>query len=215
MKTENTKAVIHHISEISFFSTIRSEKYKSKVEMIQAHFRYLDKNSVASVGSKDMILSTAKMLDKKVNSRVAMKFNIAIPNDIPKEKYQEFLNEIADFLENQFNIDKRNIYIVLHDKHKLGEVFGTMNKHVHVVANTLTKDDKRLRLHPKDLRELHKNWDKFLTNHGYKVREKDETSISISHLGFELRKDKELQSLYKEYIDARKGLDNIDNTMTM
>ncbi|MEM3830422.1 MAG: MobA/MobL family protein, partial [Conexivisphaerales archaeon] len=210
---KNANTTIHYMGDISYFSTIKSKKYKSKVEMVHAHLKYLNKNLVASVGSKDMILSTAKKLDKRVNSRVAMKFHIAIPNDIPREHYNEFLNEVAIFLENQFNIDRNNIYIVLHETHKLGKTFGTENKHIHVVANTRTKDDKQIRLQPKDLSELHKNWDQFLMNYGYKIR-KDKSKNNFK-LGVKLRKDAELQALYKQHLNSQREIETLEREIRL
>lgn len=201
------KETIHYISDIKYFSVIRSEKYSSKKEMLKAHINYIKKKSVEVIGDEKIILKTAELLDKKENSRVALSFHVAIPNDV--KNYKDFMNEVIEFFSEKFDIDKQNFFAVLHETHELSGKLGTENKHIHIVANTRTRKDKQIRLQPKDLRQLHKDWDKFLENKGYSIK-RDDVKLNF---GIEIRKDKELQELYKMYLQTKRKQEKLENVI--
>lgn len=190
---------IHYIGSITYISRITSDRYKKKSDIIKAHIDYINKNAVYKEGNENFIISTANKLDKRINSRVAVKTVIALPNDI--SDYQKWTKHIKQLLMQTFKVaDEKYIYVVIHSEHKLQKELKTKNLHAHIVFNPVSSTGKTIDIKKKELQELHKNWDKILEEQGYSIKKETE---SIGKIGWKLRKDKELLENYKNYIQAK------------
>ncbi|MEN3039684.1 MAG: MobA/MobL family protein [Candidatus Kryptonium sp.] len=203
------KRTIHYISSFKHYSEIKSDKYRSKLEVVQAHVRYAKRKAVEMLGNEKDIYDMVKILDQKVNSRVALSFTVAIPNDIERADYKRWLQEIREFFSKQFNMDEKLFFLALHEEHDLQEILGTENKHVHIVCSQITKENKKLRLNPKDLSRIHKEWQEFLKQKGYEIY-KDTSENKTPKLGLQLRTNRKLLEEYKQKLQLEREMREIE-----
>ncbi|MEO0304546.1 MAG: MobA/MobL family protein [candidate division WOR-3 bacterium] len=173
------------------------------------HLKYILKNATSTLGSQENILETAKKIDTRVDARVALKLCIAVPNDGTP---QLWLPKVRDFLSRSLDIPQDNFFLALHTTHKLGKELGTTNHHIHIIANTITRQNKKIRLNKKDLSDIHKAWDNLLSSEGYDIkREKQGESLGkLSWIDFARNKEK-----YKEYLNTKKQIKEVDQKMKM
>jgi hypothetical protein len=201
------RETIYYVSDFKYFSRLTSDSYKSKRGMVKAHIDYIKNQAEATIGDYKRILDNVELVNKRVNSRVAMSFVIAIPNDLTMEEIEEWLEEIRDFISEFFNIDKEDIFIAYHSGEN--SISGKKNKHFHIVLTPRTREGKPLRLKKQDLKEFHKKLQNYIEGKGFKIR-RDKKDDKQEHLGTRLRYDKELREAYLEYLKLKEEKANIE-----
>ena len=155
---------------ISWFSQkSTSGGYKSVWHALKSHIRY-----IADPKRKDLELAEGLELDKwkaiteseisrRWDARIAGKFFLTLPNELTAE---QALQLVKSFVENE--IQSANIGIAIH--RNKGILEGKDNLHAHVVFSARRKDGKKVRLNRKDLSELQRKWDEYLTRAGFEVK---------------------------------------------
>ena len=198
------RETIYYVSDIKYFSRLKSEKYSSKKEMVSAHINYIARRAKAELGSPEVILENVERYDKKVDSRVAMSFVVALPNGLELNEYLEYMHELREIISSMWNIPEEYLYLALHTGKG---VSGRENAHVHIVATPRRRDGRALSLNPSDLRAFNKAiWD-WLTGKGWTIRKSNEP---IDHIGPRMRYDTEALNAYREYLRQREEVERIE-----
>jgi hypothetical protein len=202
-------ATIHQIGDFGWFSERNtSGRYGDVLSALQAHIRYVEDKATAVFNSARNIFAKAKEeLKKRWDSRVALKFFIAVPKDW-REK--EALDIVVHFVSKQLGLPLENISAFYH-RH-------SNNPHIHILAYPRRSDGKKLRIGRKELKEFHRAWDELLNELGYEIkRYKDGLKVEKLKVDGEvfelpqipvwlLEKDQELRQAYEEYIKLRNEL---------
>jgi len=146
-----------------------SRGYKNVWHALKSHIYY-----IANEKRKDLELAEGLELDKwkaitdsevakRWDARIAGKFFLTLPNELTAE---QALQLVKSFVENE--IQSANIGIAIH--RNKGILEGKDNLHAHVVFSARRKDGKKVRLNRKDLSELQRKWDEYLTRAGFQVK---------------------------------------------
>lgn len=195
---------IYYVSDVKYFSRLKSEKYSSKKDMVSAHINYVARRTKAELGSPEVILENAERYDKRVDSRVAMSFVVALPNGLELNEYLEYMHELRERISSMWNIPEEYLYLGLHTGKG---VSGHENAHVHVVATPRTRDGRALSLKPSDLQAFHKAIQDWLTGKGWTIRKSDDP---IDHIGPRMRYDTEALNAYREYLRQGEEAERIE-----
>jgi len=195
------KRTIYYLSSLKWFSKIRSERYSTKTQMLKAHINYIKKSASFIFNDEKTILHYSTLADKRINSRVAVSFNFALPNDLTKTESEKWIKDIANIIADVFKTDLDKIYIALHDKKD--------NKHIHIVVANLDKNNKSLRINRNELKELHAKMQEYIISQGYEIYKEPEGE-GIEHLGTALHYDKELREMYEAYKKYKKELRELE-----
>jgi len=201
------KETIYYVSDFKYFSRLTSEKYNSKRQMVGAHVEYVKDKAEEMIGDYKRILNNVDLVDKRVNSRVAMSFVMAIPNALSREEIKEWLKEVRELIGQMLNVKEEDIFIAYHDGKN--SISGRENKHFHIVLTPRTKEDKALRLKKTDLKEFHRRLQEYIEQKGFKIR-RDREEEKIGHIGTRLRYDEELKRLYIEALEGKERLREIE-----
>lgn len=188
---------IHQISDFKYVSKV-SGKYKSKKQIVYEHIRYIQKTATATLGDKQKIIDNVELLDKRYDSRVLLKFHIAIPRT-SKEDAKEWLHILDRYIKEQLKVN--DVFLALH--------YNENNPHIHVAISPRTVDGKALRVQPGDLRRFHQNWKELLEKRGYSIK-KYEDSIYFDR---RVEYDNEYRELMKEYRQAQRELYEIKKSL--
>jgi len=195
---------IHYISDFKFFSGRNTGgKYSSVVEALRAHLKYIGRDEKGVFKFNFDISSWLKRareeIGKRWDSRVALKFVMALPYSVDENNVEEWISYVSDFIGKNLNVPKENITICAH-LHK--SKAGFYNPHLHIVVFPRDRKGKKLRITKKDLSEFHRKWQEFLKKQGFKVVKLPEEE-RIPHIGLRLNYDKEAQEFYKTYLRIR------------
>lgn len=199
---------IHQVGDFGWFSERKtaSSKYSSVVSALKAHIRYVESKATAVFNSASNILAKAKEeLQKRWDSRIALKFWIAVPKDW---RQKEALENVVAFVSKQLNVPLENISAFYHAHPN--------NPHIHLLIYPRDVNGKKLRLGKKELQEFHRAWDRLLQEMGYEIkRYKDGVQLKRLNLKEQeivklpniprwlLYKDADLKMLYEEYVSLR------------
>ena len=204
------KETIYYVSDFKYFSRLTSEKYNSKRQMVGAHIKYIKEKAEEMIGDYKRILNNVDLVNRRINSRVAMSFVIAIPNALSKEEIKEWLKEIRELIGGLLNIKEEDIFIAYHNGKN--SISGRENKHFHIVLTPRTREGKPLRLKKTDLKEFHRRLQEYIEQKGFKIR-KDKEDERIGHIGTRLRYDEELRKLYIEALESKEKLREIEENL--
>ena len=202
------KETIYYVSDFKYFSRLTSGKYNSKKQMVGAHIRYIKDKADEIIGDDKKILENVDLVNKRINSRVAMSFVVAIPNILKKEEIKDWLKEIRKLIGEILNVNEEDIFIAYHSGKN--SISGKENKHFHVVLTPRTKEGKPLRLKKTDLKEFHRRLQEYIKQKGFKIR-KDREDERIGHMGTRLRYDESLRKAYIEILESKRRLREIEN----
>lgn len=200
---------IHQISDFIWFSERKtSGKYGNVISALNSHIKYIENKATAVFNSATKILAKAKEeLQRRWDSRVALKFFIAVPKDWSEK---EALDIAVNFVAQQLNIPLKNILACYHEHPR--------NPHIHFVVYPRDAKGRKLRINRKELKEFHKAWDQLLNELGYEIkRYKDGfklENLRVKKKAFVLEtlpvflfeRDEELKTLYEEYIKLREEI---------
>lgn len=199
---------IYYVSDLKWFGKITSDKYSSKKEMVYHHLSYIEqsKDFRFGTGNLEEILKGVDIADKRANSRVAVSFVFALPNDLEEGEIKEWIEEIRELLADFNDMKKEQIYIGYHDSTGISR---EKNKHLHIVLLNLNKDGKAIPL-GRDrgkVRKLHKELQNYIIAKGYEIRKDKEKG---AHIGVRIRHDEEAREQYLEHLRAKKELEKIE-----
>ena len=204
------KETIYYVSDFKYFSRLTSEKYKTKRQMVGAHIEYVKDKAEEMIGDYKRILNNIELVDKRVNSRVAMSFVMAIPNALNREEIREWLREVRELIGEILNIKGEDIFIAYHNGRN--SISGRENKHFHIVLTPRTKEGRPLRLKKTDLKDFHRRLQEYIEGKGFKIR-RDKEEERIGHIGTRLRYDEELRRLYIEALESKEKLREIEKEL--
>jgi len=199
---------IHYISDFTWFSGKKvSVKYGNILNVLKAHISYIirlkkdvDNVFTFNLNIKDWLDKAKREISKRYDSRVALKFVIALPVNTNENNVDFFINLLKDFLSETFNVNPENVGIAIHLEKGIS---GKYNPHAHVLIFPRDKNGRKLRLNRSFLSSFHKKWIKLLDDLGYRVKKNPE-ELRIPHLGTKLYYDEEAQELYKSYWKVKK-----------
>lgn len=195
---------IHQIGDFGWFSERKTagSQYSSVISALKAHIRYLESKATAVFNSASNILAKAKVeLKKRWDSRVALKFWIAIPKDWNEDKAFKI---VLPFVSEQLKVPLENISAFYHAHPN--------NPHIHLLIYPRDVRGRKLRIGRRELSEFHRAWDNLLQEMGYEIkRYKD--GVELKAVDWEkqdvikldniprwlLYKDADLRMLYEEY----------------
>lgn len=188
---------IHYISDFTYFSGKKvSGKYGNVLNALKEHIKYIGRKAenvfTFNLDLKDWIGKAKSEIRKRWDSRVALKFVMALPLETNSENVNDVAQILQEFIAERLNVKKENISIAIH-LHK--GISGNYNPHAHILVYPRDKDGKKLRLNKKDLSEFHRQWQKKLREMGYEIKKDPEP---LPHLGPKLYYDKDAQELYDE-----------------
>jgi len=195
---------IHYVSDFVYFSGRKvSTKYGSVIEALRSHIKYISRKAKGvktfNLNINDWVERAKNEIVKRWDSRVALKFVMALPLEVNEQNSKDVGLLIETFIAETFNVDPKHIGIAIH-LHK--GVSGNYNPHAHILIFPRTKDGKKLRLNRKDLSEFHRKWEQVLKEIGYRVRKNPENE-RLPHLGSKLYYDQEAQELYRLYLEIK------------
>jgi len=181
---------IKQIGDFVWFSPQSTKpSYGSVVKALKSHIRYITSKAKAVVGNAGAILRKAEEeLARRKNSRVALKFYMAVPNDWSEEKA---INVVKSFVKEQLNIPEENLLLAFHDQ--------AGNKHIHIIIFPRTAENKKLRINRVDLQNFHRAWEDLLVREGYQIFKLPE-EVSAKKIPIWIVKKK--PELYESYIKA-------------
>jgi len=193
---------IHQIGDFGWFSERKTAKsqYANVISALKSHIRYVESKATAVFNSASQILAKAKAeLRKRWDSRVALKFWIAVPKDWNEKKAFEI---VLPFISKQLDIPLENISAFYHAHPD--------NPHIHILAYPRDSKGRKLRLDKKKLSEFHRAWDRLLQELGYEIkRYKNDAELSLPNIPrWLIEKDNELKHLYREFISLRNEIAN-------
>ena len=187
---EMVAITIKQIGDFVWFSERNTKKsYKNVIHALKTHISYITRKASAITGNVEDIIQKAKEeLKTRWDSRVALKFYVAVPNDWDEEIA---LSSLKHFLKKQLNVPEENILMAFHQD-------NPENKHVHVVIYPRTTDGRKLRIGRKELQEFHKAWEERLRREGYLIYRLPE-DLSLKKLPIHIiRKMKDVYQSWKE-----------------
>lgn len=195
---------IHYISDFTYFSGRKVKgKYRDVIHALREHIKYIGRKAenvfTFNLNPSEWIEKAKKEIAKRWDSRVALKFVMALPLETDKENIEVLAKGLQEFIAEQLNVEEENVSIAIH-LHK-GKS-GNYNPHAHILVFPKTKNGKKLRLNRKDLKRFHENWQNLWREIGYKIR-KDQEDLRIPHLGAKLHYDKDAQELYRQYLKVK------------
>ena len=211
---------IHYISDFTYFSGKKvSGKYGNVLNALKEHIKYIGRKAenvfTFNLDLKDWIGKAKSEIRKRWDSRVALKFVMALPLETNSENVNDVAQILQEFIAERLNVKKENISIAIH-LHK--GISGNYNPHAHILVYPRDKDGKKLRLNKKDLSEFHRQWQKKLREMGYEIKKDPEP---LPHLGPKLYYDKDAQELYdekkalewfkRELLTVQREIANLDN----
>ncbi len=199
-----------YVSDFKYFSRLTSEKYNSKRQMVGAHIKYVKEKAEEMIGDYKRILDNVDLVNKRINSRVAMSFVMAIPNALSKEEIKEWLKKIRELIGELLKIKEEDIFVAYHNGKD--SISSRENKHFHIVLTPRTREGKPLRLKRTDLKEFHGRLQEYIEQKGFKIR-KDKEDERIGHIGTRLRYDEELRKLYIETLESKEKLREIEENL--
>ena len=195
---------IHYVSDFTFFSGKKvSNKYGNVLNALQKHIRYIARKEQGvftfNLNPRSWLEKAKSEILRRWDSRVALKFVMALPLNTNQENVNEIAKVLQDFIAKELNVNRENVSIAIH-LHK-GKS-GNYNPHAHILVYPRDKNGKKLRLNRKDLSKFHRNWQKKLNELGYKLKFNPD-DLKIPHLGVKLYYDKTAQELYKTYLSLK------------
>jgi len=198
---------IHQIGDFGWFSERKTKgKYGSVLQALRSHIKYIESKAVASFNSAENIFAKAKEeLKKRWDSRIALKFFIAVPKNWQPE---EALANVVAFVSKELNLPFDHIAAYYHA--------SDSNPHVHLLIYPRDRQGKKLRIGRRELKEFHRAWDELLQDLGYELKKyrdgiklerlrlTDKNAFELPNLPvFLIEKDAELRAAYEEYIKLR------------
>jgi len=197
---------IYYVSDLKWFGKITSDRYSSKKEMVEHHLKYISEKAEQLWLDRDKFFSDIEKADKRVNSRVAVSFVFAIPNNLDDEQVRNWIEDIRDLLSSYLEMDKESVVIAYHNS--IG-VSGGQNKHFHILLPNLNREGKSIKLGRDRLKvkELHNILQNYIKMQGYEIRKEKEKQ---EHIGTRLRWDKELAEEYRRAVRLKRELSEID-----
>jgi len=192
---------IHYISDFTYFSGKKvSPKYGNVLNALREHIRYIARKEQGvftfNLNPKGWLEKAKTEILKRWDSRVALKFVMALPLNTNQENVNEIAKVLQDFIAKELNVNPENVSIAIH-LHK-GKS-GNYNPHAHILVYPRDRNGKKLRLNRKDLSRFHRKWQETLKRLGFKIRFNPD-DLKIPHLGVKLYYDKTAQELYKTYL---------------
>ena len=181
---------IKQIGDFIWFSPQATKpSYGSVIKALKSHIRYITSKAKVVIGSVESILKKAEEeLARRKNSRVALKFYMAVPNDWSEEKA---INVVKNFVKEQLNIPEENLLLAFHDQAE--------NKHIHILIFPRTAEGKKLRINRVDLQNFHRAWEDLLVREGYQIFKLPE-EVSAKKVPIWIVKKK--PELYESYMKA-------------
>jgi len=197
---------IHYISDFTFFSGRNTGgKYSSVIDALRSHFNYIGRNQEGvfrfNFDVKGFIEKAKEEIKKRWDSRVALKFVIALPLSVSKDNVEEWGKKVQEFVAENLNVPTEYVAVCIHLHQSKS---GVYNPHAHIVVYPRNREGKKLRLKRKDLSDFHRRWQEFLRKEGYKIHKLPEDE-RIPHIGLRLNYDKEAQELYKTYREIQES----------
>ena len=194
---------IHYISDFKFFSGRHTGgKYETVIDALKSHIAYIGRKAkdvfTFNLDPKGWLDKAKSEIAKRWDSRVALKFVMALPLEVKAENVNEMAEILKEFISVFLNVPKENIGLAFH-LHK--GISGNYNPHVHVLVYPRMANGKKLRLNKKDLSEFHRAWQKVLKAMGYQIRKDDDP---LPHLGKRLYFDPDVQELYRLKLETEK-----------
>ena len=199
---------IHYISDFTYFSGRKvSSKYNNVLEVLEAHIGYIGRKAknifTFNLNLETWLERAKREIRKRWDSRVALKFVMALPLETKPENVEEVARDLQKFIAENLNVPTENVSIAIH-LHK--GISGNYNPHAHILVYPRDKSGYKLRLDSKDLSEFHRRWQERLKELGYKIKKDPEP---LPHLGSKLYYDKDAQELYFE----RKRLESLEKEL--
>jgi len=189
---------IHQIAGFNWFSERKTlnSAYRNVLEALSHHIAYVKNKASAILGDTSLLFEKAKQeLSKRWDSRIALKFFIAVPKDwlnTPRKALLLTTKFVADF----FDLPEENVFAFFHS--------NAQNPHVHFVIFPRLKNGRKLDINRKKLSEFHKAWDELLQSMGYSIKRFRDSELEIETLPtFLFKKDEELRELYAEFSQLR------------
>ena len=177
---------------------------KNDWNKLKAHIRYISRKSSNPYTSLSdiSIWEQRKNFEKskRYDARIALSFVIALPNDRINDV--AFFDNVKTFISKFFDVDEQNIDYVVHRN-------DINNIHMHMLVYPRKRDGKKIDTKISDIKRLHKEYEKFLTQQGYKVRY-DTIEEKIDHIGY---KNKEALEAYKEKKKLKEELKVLKGTL--
>ena len=194
---------IHYISDFTYFSGKKvSSKYGNVINAIREHIRYIGRKTqgvfTLNLDVNEWVERAKSEIRKRWDSRVALKFVIALPLETNRENVESVADFLQEFIAERLKVKKENISIAIHLH---SGISGNYNPHAHVLVFPRDVNGKKLRLNKKDLSEFHREWQKVLRELGYQIRKDPE---GLPHLGKRIHYDPDVQELYKEYTETKR-----------
>jgi len=195
---------IHYISDFTYFSGRKvSRKYGNVLNALREHIRYISRKEKGvftfNLNVKDWLERAKTEILKRWDSRIALKFVMALPSSVNEQNVKETAEMLQNFIAKELNVKPENISIAIH-LHK--GISGNYNPHAHILIYPRDKNGKKLRLNRKDLSRFHHKWQEKLKQLGYRLKF-DPDNLKIPHLGVKLYYDKTAQELYKTYLSLK------------
>ena len=196
---------IHYISDFTYFSGKKvSGKYGNVVNAIREHIMYIGRKAEGvftfNLDINEWIEKAKSEIRKRWDSRVALKFVMALPLEVNEENVESVADAVQEFIAEKLNVEKKNISIAVH-LHK--GISGNYNPHAHILVYPRNREGKKLRLNRKDLSEFHREWQKVLRELGYRIKIKKDTE-RLPHLGTRIHYDPDVQELYEKYLKVER-----------
>jgi len=197
---------IYYVSDLKWFGKVSSDRYSSKKEMVKHHLEYITGKSEQVWLNEDRFFADIEKADKRVNSRVAVSFVFAIPNNLDNRQVRNWIEDIRDLLSSYLEMDRESVVIAYHNS--IG-VSGEQNKHFHILLPNLNRDGRSIKLgrDRSKVKELHNILQNYIRMKGYEIRKEKERQ---EHIGTRLRWDKELAEEYRRAVRLKRELSEID-----
>jgi len=200
------KECIHFISDFNWYS---QRRYKTDLKKaLKAHMDYVTRKEDGIIcfnfDKKLWMERVEYELKKRWDSRVALSFIMALPQDVNKDNIQKWKKIILLFLKKILKVPENHISLAFH-LHK--GISGEYNPHVHIFIYPRMENGKKLDTKKPFLSFFHRKWDEILNFLGYKVKKENDKKIKITTK--DLYSNKEFLKLYKEYIYLKKFCEGI------
>jgi hypothetical protein len=200
---------IHYIGDFTYFSNRKTTgKYEDVIHALRSHIRYIagmnrrtGRENVITVNLdiQRWIEKAKEEVKKRWDSRVAVKFVMALPVDADKENAERWAETVREFVSETLNVNGEDVSVAVHlDK----GISGDYNPHVHVLVFPRNRNGKKLRLGKRELSRFHRKWDEKLKEMGYEVVK--EEGIKLPHLGERIHYDEEAKTAYELLRETKK-----------
>jgi len=203
---------IHYISDFTYFSERKTKgKFDNVLQALRAHIKYITRKAEGIITDnldlKDWLDKAKREIAKRWDSRVALKFTMALPQDVNEQNAERYIELVKNFISTRLNVDPNEIGIALHLHTGYS---GEYNPHIHALVFPKTRNNRKLRLNRKELSEFHREWQNLLEALGYRIK-KDPEDERLPHLGERIHYDAEAQELYRLRLEIKKLKENINN----